>query len=54
MERAGTKAVSANSAALAELHGDISYLETEHQKNYSQGKYAFFQSPAQLLEMDGS
>lgn len=37
MERAGTKSVSASSAALAEFNGGVSYLETEHQKNYSQG-----------------
>lgn len=56
MERAGTKAVSASSAALAELHGDVSYLETEHQKNDSQGTASmpFFQSPAHLPEMDAS
>lgn len=39
MERTGrqTKVVSASSAALAELHGDVSYLETEHQNSDSQG-----------------
>lgn len=37
MERAGTKVASPSSGALAELHGDVSYLETEHQKNDSQG-----------------
>lgn len=38
MERAGrqTKAKPASSAALAELLGDVSYLDTEHQSSDSQ------------------
>ena len=34
---ADCKAASVSSAALAELHGDVSYLEPECQNNHTQG-----------------
>lgn len=50
MEKAGkqAKAVSASSAAFAELHGDVSYLETKHQSSDSQGTASMPFSKAML------
>lgn len=47
------KLLSDSSAALAELYGDVSYLETEHQSSDSQGTASMPFSKALLTNGSG-